>query len=101
MDKPTPFTPEEAKRLVLEILRDGEIKTIRHCRLERMPERSVQMADIRYALETGEIKCAAEWDDRHNSWKYRVEGEDIDGDELIAITVILTETMRLLIITIF
>lgn len=101
MTPSVPYTPEEAQRRILEIVRDGEIKTTRHCRLERMPERGVQMADIRHALETGEIKRAAEWDDRHNSWKYRVEGEDIESEELIVITVIVAETMRLLVVTIF
>ena len=101
MTKPTPLTAIEAKRLILEILQDGEIQPSRHCRLEKMPERGVQMADIRHALTTGEIKRAAEWDNEHSSWKYRVEGEDTEGDELTAITVIVTEAMRLVIVTVF
>ncbi|NOT62797.1 MAG: DUF4258 domain-containing protein [Acidobacteria bacterium] len=101
MDKPIPFTPEEAKQCMLEILRDGEVRPTSHCLNESMPKRGVTIRDILTALRSGEIKRPAEWDNEHAEWKYRVEGEDTDGDELTAITVILTTDMRLVIVPVF
>ncbi len=98
---PVALTPEEAKRRILEILQDGEVQPTWHCRTERMPERGATMRDVLHVLRGGEIRRAAEWDEQHGEWKYRVEGADIEGDELIAITVILTAQMRLVIVTVF
>ena len=64
-------------------------------------KRGVEMADVLRVLREGEIRRAAEWETQHSEWKYRVEGADLDGDELTAITVILTAEMRLLIVTVF
>ncbi len=101
MSQPDPFTPEEAMRRILEILRDGEVRPTSHCLNESMPTRNVTMGDILTALRSGKIKRPAEWDNEHAEWKYRVEGEDTEGDELTAITVILTTDMRLVIVTVF
>lgn len=98
---PVALTPEEAKRRILEILQEGEVQPTWHCRNERMPERGVTMRDVLHVLQAGEIRRAAEWDARHNDWKYRVEGEDVEGAELIAVTIIVAEAMRLVIVTVF
>ncbi len=39
---------------------------------------------------TGSWKLAGkpEWDDKHRNWKYRLVGQDIDGDELTLIVAI-------------
>lgn len=59
------------------------------------------MPDIIATLKSGEIRRAPEWDDEHGDWKYRVEGEDVEGDELTAITLIIETDMQLLIVTVF
>lgn len=59
------------------------------------------MLDVVNALRLGEIRRVPEWDDVHGNWKYRVEGEDIDGDELVAIRLIIESDLTLYIVTVF
>ena len=66
-----------------------------------MRERGVDDLDVVHLLKTGQIIREAEWDSDHNNWKYRVEGTDVDGNELIAITVIFEADLPLLNITVF
>ena len=49
----------------------------------------------------GQVIRDAEWDSDFSNWKYRVEGTDIDGEELTAITVIFDEDFSLLVVTVF
>ncbi len=101
MSKPNPFSANEAKDKILFILNDGMLELSVHCRRESMPKREVTMLDVVNALKAGEIRRGPEWDDVHNNWKYRVEGKDIDGDELIAITLIIESDLTLYIVTVF
>lgn len=101
MSKPNSFSANEAKDKIQVILNDGMVELSVHCRRESMPKRGVTMLDVVNALRLGEIRRAPEWDDVHSNWKYRVEGEDIDGDELIAITLIIESDLTLYIVTVF
>ena len=101
MTQPAKLLPDEAKQKILTILSQGKVEPSFHCRKESMPKRGVTMFDLVNALKTGEIRREPEWDDEHGNWKYRVEGEDIDGDELIAITLILEADFTLYIVTVF
>ncbi len=71
-----------------------------HCR-ESMRKRKVSDLDVVKALETGEVFREPEWDDTRQNWKYRVEGVDTEGDELIAVTIIFDVNMTLFIVTVF
>lgn len=51
-------------------------------------------------LVNGEITDQPEYDEKHNQFKYRVQGTTIDGDSAIAVTVILS-FRSLLVVTIF
>lgn len=101
MDKPDKLLPHEAKRIILLILEEGDVELSSHCLKDSMPKHHVTMLDVVNTLKTGEILRDPEWDDEYMNWKYRVEGVDIDGDELIAITVIFTADLTLYIITVF
>src|SRR5215813_5909927 len=102
MDKnPTKLTPGEVKQILLLILEHGRITFSYHCAKVRMPERNVTLLDIEYLFETGIPADNAEWSDEHWNWKYRIEGSDIDGEELTAITVIIEEHLVSRVITIF
>lgn len=52
-------------------------------------------------LGKGQVIRNAEWDSDFCNWKYRVEGTDIDGEELTAITVIFEQDFSLLVVTVF
>jgi hypothetical protein len=97
----TPLSPEEAKQKILLIIEEGDVEPSWHCRTVRMRERHVDMDDILRVLEYGEITRAPEWSEEHLNWKYRVEGADVEGDDLAAVTVIIEEQMTLLIVTVF
>lgn len=95
------LSADEAKRKILFILEEGNVETSWHCRNESMPQRGVTMPDVLHALKTGEIRREPEWDSDNDNWKYRVEGEDTDGDDLTTITVIIEADLTLIIVTVF
>jgi hypothetical protein len=97
---PHRLNSSEAEQLIRLIVNDGTVEISAHCR-QRMHWRRVSTQDLIHLLLTGEVKPLAEWDSDHGNWKYRVEGTDIDGDELRAITVILETDMLLVVITAF
>ena len=66
-----------------------------------MPERNVTTLDVEHVLGKGQVIREAEWDSDRCNWKYRVEGTDIEGDELTAITVIFEQDFSLLVVTVF
>jgi uncharacterized protein DUF4258 len=101
MTSPVKLSSEDAKRIILLILEEGKVELSKHCRSESMPKRGVDMLDVVEALKNGEIRRDPEWDEEGCNWKYRVEGEDIEGDELITITLIIEAEMELFIITVF
>ena len=47
--------------------------------------------DVRYCLATGTVAEGAEWNERCAEWRYRVEGVDLEGDSMTAITVVVRE----------
>jgi len=101
MDKPLSLPPLEAERLIKLILDQGVVEPSYHCQTKSMPKRNVTMPQLLHALKTGKIIREPEWDDKYNNWKYRVEGVDTDGDNLIAVTVILEQELTLKIVTVF
>lgn len=80
------------------IARFGKILIRRpHC-LERMEERNVNMDDIENVLIWGTVEEIEKTET--NTWKCVVKGNDIDGDELTCVAILLTETNALC-ITVF
>lgn len=59
------------------------------------------MIDVVNTLMTGQIVRDPEWDEEYQNWKYRVEGVDMEADELTAIIVIFAADLTLYIITVF
>ena len=98
--RPPRLSPAEAKRKIQLILEEGIVDFTTHCR-RRMRERGADDLDVVHVLRNGQIIREAEWDSEHNNWKYRVEGTDIEGDELITITVIFEADLSLLNVTVF
>jgi hypothetical protein len=78
---PCRFSPAEALRKIQLILEEGIVDFTTHCR-RRMRERGANDLDVVHVLRNGQIRRESEWDSDHNNWKYRVQGTDIEGDEL-------------------
>lgn len=100
---PAKFSPQHALDLIRKILNEGGYFVLsKHCRRESMPEDDVDKQDIEILLlEGGRIIREPEWDDDHQNYKYRVEGLDDSGDELVVIVVIDEFNQRLKIVTVF
>ena len=64
-----------------------------------MNTRNFTDQDVIHILETGNI-TSKEYNGIQGNWKYKVSGNDIDGDEGIIVTAILTSQSQL-IITVF
>ena len=95
-----PLETEEAFRLISLILKEGMFELSIHAK-RQMSRRGASNQDVVRALQTGRILKKPEWDEEHEHWKYRVEGVDLDGDELRVITVIFDSEMTLLVVTVF
>ena len=101
MTQSASLSADEAKEKIRLILAQGKVELSYHCKRDSMPRRSVTLLDIVNTLKTGEIRRAPAWDDEHGDWKYRVEGVDMDGDDLTAITIIIEADFSLFIATVF
>lgn len=101
MDRPEKLSLSEAERRIQLILAQGIVEFSLHCIQDRMPERNVTTPDVANVLRYGKILREAQWDDQHQCWKYRVEGVDIEGVELTAITVLFEDELSLLVVTVF
>ena len=99
--EPLRLSPSEATRKIRLILQEGTIDYSGHCWLERMPERNVSTLDVEHVLAEGEVIREAEWDSDRWNWKYRVEGTDIERNEITAITVIFEQDFSVLVVTVF
>lgn len=101
MSVPKQLSPDQAKAKILQIIETGRIVPTWYHGQQRMHQRDVTEDDVREALTNGEIKRPAEWDDRYNNWKYRVEGIDLEGEELRVITIIVEYDHKLRILSVF
>lgn len=94
------YSSEEAKRRIVLTLRDGEIVYSEHVKRDILSGRhGATFQDILHVLQHGEIVREPEWDDTHRKWKYKVEGADLEDEELRVITIIIDEQFRLFIVT--
>ena len=94
-----PLSSKDATNRIRQIVRFGEVQTTAHCRL-RMRERRFDFQDLVSLLLNGEVLDQPEYDERHDHYRYRVQGTTIDGDSAIAVTVIVS-FRSVLVVTIF
>lgn len=89
----------DAQEKIREIAEIGSITSSCHIDFDH-PERGYTTEDIRFILKHGVVTREPKYDRKRQNWKYRVEGQDIDGDDSIAITVIVSHR-ELWVITVF
>ena len=89
---------KDAHDIIISIINSrGEIILSRHAR-ERMRERRYTTDDVLHILLTGRL-VEKRWDKDPGSWKYKIIGKDIDGEDGGVVTVIISKT-RLVVITV-
>lgn len=101
MARPPKLSKEEVRRRLLLILDQGRVTYTVHCRDVRMPERNVTTQDVEYLLDDGDVSDDAEWSEIHIHWKYKVEGTDLDDEELTAVFFIIESPLTARVITVF
>lgn len=95
-----PYGPDEAKRKIVQILREGNTVFSEHLLKDiARNRRGVTHQDVLYVLQNGEIISAPVWDENNQNWKYKVEGVDLEDEDLRAITIIIDEQFCLFIVT--
>jgi len=88
----------EALVIIRDILENGIVSLSTHARA-RMRSRHFNMHDVRHILKTGDIQ-SKEFNDLDSTWKYRIEGSDIDGEAGVVITAIISSA-RQVVVTVF
>lgn len=83
------LTPQRAERKINEIAKLGSIVPTDHL-TDRMDERGYDFQDLEQVLVSGKVKTPAEYDEDYRQWKYKVEGNVIDGEKAIVVVVILS-----------
>lgn len=82
------------------ILREGETIFSSHLiRDIRSGRHGASHQDVLHVLQNGDIISSPAWDEENSRWKYKVEGVDLEEEELRAITIIIEEQFRLFIVT--
>jgi len=96
---PQPLGPAEAHAAIQKILelRDS-ISWSAHA-TKRARERHFNADDVRRVLVRGSISSAPQWHESTGNWRYKVCGEDYDGEALAVVIVLEPELGRLTIIT--
>ena len=95
-----PLSADEAKKRIVLTLREGETIFSDHVRRGVASGRhGTTFQDILHVLQNGEIIQQPAWDEVHCNWKYKVEGADLEDEDLRVITIIIEERFRLFIVT--
>lgn len=96
-----PYEPHIAIAKIRSILQDGRLVILPHCR-QQMSKRGVYDEDILKVLnENGVINGEPELDEKHQKYKYRVDGYDIEGDKLSVLVNIVENNWVVITITVF
>jgi hypothetical protein len=94
------LSPVQATKLIRDIVRYGTVQLTRHCRKESMPKRGITFQDLLAVLQDGNVRELPAFIPEHQQFRYKVEGTIIDGDEAVAITVII-DHRSVLVITVY
>lgn len=86
MSHPPQMTPDDVRRAIDAALAGGVVEIWDHCK-NQMRARGADVFDVRRCLGNGTVG-RAQWHDDYQHWRYRIEGFDIEGEDLIAITVV-------------
>ena len=89
---------KEALDLICKIKLRGFVHISNHAE-ERMLEKGFSMRDVLNILEHGAI-ADKEYNESAKNWKYKIEGQGIDGEEGVAVTAIINSSTQV-VITVF
>jgi hypothetical protein len=93
------MTQDEIKNCLREFAQYGCFQPTKHCK-GRMRERHISIEDVLYVLTWGEV-TEIEYNEDHDSWKCKVTGNDVDGEELVFIAGVYEHCQTVRCITVF
>ena len=96
-----PLSEDDLQTAVARAVNSGTVRQSFHSDVERS-HRNISYEDIIHMLgRTWKLDRKPEYDEEHQNWKYRLAGEDFEGDELVLIVAVDTDENRITIITKF
>jgi len=97
-DNQNKLSPEEAERKIREIVEYGYIERREHF-YERMEQGECDYNDLLLILSKGKVKEPPKYDKKFKNWRYKVEGRTVEGDNVVIVVAIESNT-KLVCITI-
>lgn len=90
---------EELRAAVARVVLYGTYRESKHSAQDRS-YRNVSDDDIQFMLRgLWTLAQEPEWDEGHRNWKYKLAGQDIEGDELVLLVTLNQEEQMITIIT--
>jgi len=77
-DPTTELSRKDVEFVVRDIVETGTLVISSHAK-ERMAQRRYTIQDVQFILSHGRVQ-SSEFNVAANNWKYRFEGNDLDGD---------------------
>ncbi len=98
-ERPAALKEDELRVRVQRIVCYGTVRESWHSQNDRS-YRNISIDDIQHMLRS-EWKLAGkpEWSVEHRNWKYKLEGEDLDDDELTVVIAVRDEQVEIFVIT--
>ena len=97
--RPIPLSEPDLRTAVSRVILYGTYRETRHSAEDRS-YRNVSDDDIQFMLRgPWTLPSAPEWDEIHKSWKYKLRGQDIEGDELVLVVSVNEEEQMITVIT--
>lgn len=99
--RPAALSEDELRVRVQRIVLHGTVRESWHSRNDRR-YRTISMDDIQHMLRSEwKLRGKPEWDDEFRNWKYKLDGKDLDDDELTLVIAVRDELVEILVITKF
>jgi len=97
--QPAALSEDELRVRVQRIVCYGTVRESWHSKNERS-YRNVSIDDIQHMLRSQwKLAGKPKWSDEHHNWAYKLNGEDLDDDELTLIISVHEDEVEILIIT--
>jgi len=98
-ERPAALSEDELRVCVQRIVLYGTVRESWHSKNDRS-YRNVSMDDIQHMLRSEwKLKSKPGWSDDHGNWKYKLDGKDLDDDELTLVIAVRDEQVEILVIT--
>lgn len=90
----------QALRFIKRAINEGSLLLTKHAR-QRMKERKIDISDVMMVLKTGNIFDEPEPHPVTGEWVYKVEGKNIDGENISVNVTLKEDSGKIVIITVY